>query len=1509
MKTIGCDIADLSRAGRFSPQLLLSADGLKAKPRWSLAEWTKDRIKYSKLRLKFLPLSASEADITQWLKSIGVSAHRICIYRDEAGTFNGSANFVAESRAEAERLHNKFKDNKPRWNGVEILLELEHAHIKTAPSPSQPLVPAGLGLDSDELSLEHHRFLEDCKLRHLSEYWAKIAKFELQSISAQGPFKYTAKISADPRLPSLLPTELSGPVRSQKKLALRHAELRAAIYLFPIILPNLKHLVPSAILQLMATEQTESDDVLLVRLNRQSEAKRLQTIYREVTPATTSSYLSRDGPLISIIGSLREWTTSESDAFTSAVAKLPQAEQNDLASFIKQRKLELNNRGFYDFVRKPITTSEEVESDRDEPTADTKLELLDDTEEPLDASKLENLEINIPAARLDLGVQDSAASMRVLWTTTTQLSVAFEELTPRVNVCWSRHNIKYQMRNVIKNVSTVMWLESDLGAQTLSDSPSSPPTFLDLFIPVDSAPRLSQQEHFQSHKVGSVDFTPDLVMGQMTLIRVHFDLTSLNSEQKMHLMVLCKALIEIGLLRAKLELPPLPSSQCVDSSSDVLTLPSGPYRTMITREKEEEFKTPIRLVELDHWVRWKLACLITQNKIRLSQITPSIVDLLLRYSSSTGFKVLERLEAHGQRLFEFENILARELNGHSQSASHLEGALFNNLRDHHALIAHIVVTPLEIRCEGPLPELSNRLLRGYDDLKERFIRLSFRACYSGGLSGASMRNVGKMAVRKRIGGSLGQGLRIPALYELFERPDAIYRSSLLHTRANSSLYPAIDLETSKIELVPKDYSNFSRWEFLVASSSQLRTQKAWMYSAPSVAPLNFQLPIHVSGIRSWLGNFDHIYNVAMYSARLGQGLSSTFKCFDVEPSWIRYVDEVKTDDGAYMFSDGCAAISPSIAERAAKALQLSYIPSAFQIRLAGIKGMVSIDPRLEGDVICVRPSMKKFDAPHHTAFEVVSWSRPLHAHLNKQIIQILSALGLPDEKLIGVQKQAFEDIATAAFPSSFASADDRAACIDKFEKRWKNSIKPGSLEYKAVAMMRAGFDPQKEPYLQSILTSLGLRQLQDIHSMARIPIKNGRYAIGIMDELGVLEPGQVYFKMSASAHSSTQDFVTHVGPLCISRSPCLHPGDARFVDAVDVPELAHLVDVIVFPQKGARPIPDECSGGDLDGDQYLILWGDDFMPPLRDTPAFNHETSADASKASKDDNEVYPLELVDFFVNYIFDDKLSSIADAHTYWADKSELGVFDPRCLKLAEAHNVAVDTPKTGKVVPQMDELRIPAWPDFMNVNKCGVYLSKKVLGSLFRRSSEEFATLAISYASTSPSLFDSSMLYPGYEAFVEVALRARDAYSAQLSTTMQLFKLHDEASAITCEPIYRFRSERREWESKKEGFESAHLNLLSHSRAQFDLDSQSSGDPTALRETQLKLASAWYAVTYDPRYRPSSGAIMHSFPWVVDDLLISVKKAHVLSIEPIEPLISSTDKLLPQVADLPLTIASEC
>ena len=67
------------------------------------------------------------------------------------------------------------------------------------------------------------------------------------------------------------------------------------------------------------------------------------------------------------------------------------------------------------------------------------------------------------------------------------------------------------------------------------------------------------------------------------------------------------------------------------------------------------------------------------------------------------------------------------------------------------------------------------------------------------------------------------------------------------------------------------------------------------------------------------------------------------------------------------------------------------------------------------------------------------------------------------------------------------------------------------------------------------------------------------------------------------------------GDVLITKNPCGHQGDIRHATAIDEShpafnKLKHLVNVIVFPSSGNRPLQNMMSGGDLDGDVYMIIW-------------------------------------------------------------------------------------------------------------------------------------------------------------------------------------------------------------------------------------------------------------------------------------------------------------------------------
>ena len=66
--------------------------------------------------------------------------------------------------------------------------------------------------------------------------------------------------------------------------------------------------------------------------------------------------------------------------------------------------------------------------------------------------------------------------------------------------------------------------------------------------------------------------------------------------------------------------------------------------------------------------------------------------------------------------------------------------------------------------------------------------------------------------------------------------------------------------------------------------------------------------------------------------------------------------------------------------------------------------MVAVDENMEKCVkMCLRPSMKKYDSTH-LQLEIIQAARFLPGYLNRQIILLLSVVGVPNQALITLQE-------------------------------------------------------------------------------------------------------------------------------------------------------------------------------------------------------------------------------------------------------------------------------------------------------------------------------------------------------------------------------------------------------------------------------------------------------------------------------------------------------------------------
>lgn len=471
-------------------------------------------------------------------------------------------------------------------------------------------------------------------------------------------------------------------------------------------------------------------------------------------------------------------------------------------------------------------------------------------------------------------------------------------------------------------------------------------------------------------------------------------------------------------------------------------------------------------------------------------------------------------------------------------------------------VRRLVITPTKAYCLPPEVELSNRVLRKYKEVADRFLRVTFMDEGMQTMNSHVLSYYVAPIVREITSYSFQQRTKI------FQRVGTFLRDGF--------------------HVCGRKYS------FLAFSANQLRDRSAWFFAEDR--------NLSVNKIRDWMGKFDH-KNIAKCAARMGQCFSSTYATVEVPSTEVNpFLPDIERN--GYCFSDGIGIITPDLAMEVAEKLKLDMNPpSAYQIRYAGCKGVVACWPaKDDGARLSLRLSMNKFQSCH-TILEICSWTRFQPGFLNRQIVTLLSTLNVRDEIFWTMQESMVSRLNQMLVDTDVAFDVLTASCAEQGNA--------------AAIMLSAGFKPQIEPHLRGMLTCIRAAQLWGLREKARIFVPKGRWVMGCLDELGVLEQGQCFIQVSTPSlencfakHGSRftkrgNNLQVIKGYVAIAKNPCLHPGDVRILEAVDAPGLHHLHDCFVFPQNGERPHPNEASGSDLDGDLYFVTWDENLIPPSK----------------------------------------------------------------------------------------------------------------------------------------------------------------------------------------------------------------------------------------------------------------------------------------------------------------------
>lgn len=738
----------------------------------------------------------------------------------------------------------------------------------------------------------------------------------------------------------------------------------------------------------------------------------------------------------------------------------------------------------------------------------------------------------------------------------------------------------------------------------------------------------------------------------------------------------------------------------------------------------------------------------------------------------------------------------------------------------------VQITPCKVFFCGPEVNVSNRVLRQYREDIDNFLRVSF----------------------------------VDEELEKIHSTDVSPRTSSRNELRRTAIYNRI-LSTLQNGIVIGD----KKFEFLAFSSSQLRENSCWMFAS--------RLGLTAADIRAWMGSFHKIRNVARYAARLGQSFGSSTETLSVSSHEIEIIPDIEVSRGGtrYLFSDGIGKISAEFARKVAiKCGCKGFTPSAFQIRYAGYKGVVAVDPT-SSKKLSLRRSMFKYES-ENTKLDVLAHSKYQPCFLNRQLITLLSTLGVPDHHFERKQREAVDQLD--------AMLTDPLRAQEALEL-----MSPGENTNILKEMLLCGYQPDAEPFLSMMLQTFRASKLLELRTKTRIFIPNGRSMMGCLDETRTLEHGQVFVKFSGSRFRNLYDSSDMFsergrgqcylikGSVVVAKNPCLHPGDVRILKAVDVPALHHMVDCVVFPQKGPRPHPNECSGSDLDGDIYFVCWDPELIPSQQISPMdYTPEPPLQL------DHDVTIEEVEEYFTNYIVNDSLGVIANAHTAHADKESLKAMSEPCVELARKFSIAVDFPKTGVPAEIPSNLRAREYPDFMEKPDKPSYESRNVIGKLFREVKDiapRTSSIRSFTSDVARQCYDPDMEVDGFEDYIDDAFYYKSNYDYKLGNLMEYYGIKTEAELLSGSFMKMSKSFTKKRDAEAIGM--AVRSLKKEARSWFN--EKGSGLDSQADDVDAK-ASAWYHVTYHHNYWGCYNEGMNrdhflSFPWCVYDKLIQIKR----------------------------------
>lgn len=356
-----------------------------------------------------------------------------------------------------------------------------------------------------------------------------------------------------------------------------------------------------------------------------------------------------------------------------------------------------------------------------------------------------------------------------------------------------------------------------------------------------------------------------------------------------------------------------------------------------------------------------------------------------------------------------------------------------------------------------------------------------------------------------------------------------------------------------------------------------------------------------------------------------------------------------------------------------------------------------------------------------------------------------------------------------------------------------------------------------EPYLQMQLRYLIERKLNDL-SRCIFRVRNAIYLVAVPDPYDILAPDEVFMafpddRMDVNAPSNRS--IGFEGRVIVTRHPTNHPGDIRAFKAVRNHQLYHLnrytnSGVIYFSVKGNIRPGDMMSGGDYDGDKYLVFYGFDseivtsLIPKDPFKEEEDKENDANEMKPSRRSNcsdsscrecrDGYSVDIYLGLIKFTQESYVGRYTNAWFYHARRDILG---KEALECAQLVRQAIDSAKTGAIVPFRPDLLI--YSDDIDEN-----------GNLCPSSNRSFDDII----SKIDKLIEDFVLEEESEVFIDLdnMIVDEDEAVAYEDSLVSISSLLDVSSRYYCGKIFaEWQEEMSHWHQRVDTYRDEYLRLM--------------------------------------------------------------------------------------------------